>query len=286
MTKQQRANIPVSVETDVLFASRRRCCLCLYIDAVHGERRGQIAHLNQNPADAGFDNLVWLCLEHHDLYDSRHSQTKGYTEREVRRYRDRLYAHNGITLEEINARAQRVFEFQSAESTIEPSEQPSQILSTREYIRTPWQHPLWLEVNQPSLFAYKSSNRFDGVCLIERIDLPDGRIVIACIQVAGNPGISITNNAEYIYDQVCRQFSIPPEKLVWLEHYDIYEGDEWNLVTFETSPSADEFADPKWTSMTPALWRSLGLKPEKKLKVTFGSYDSKLRKLFPWPPEG
>lgn len=285
MMKLQRAHIPKSTETDVLFASRRRCCLCFYIDGVDGAQNGQLAHLNRNPVDPSFDNLVWLCLKHHDAYDTRHSQTKGYTTLEIRRYRDRLYKHNKVALRALANRAKHVVELQSPGDTSALPRKQDEISRREEYFATPWQHPPWLEANQPSLFAFKSSNRFDGVCLIERIDLPDGRIVVACIQVAGNPGSSITNNVEYICDQVCRRFSIPAERIVWLEHYDIYEGNEWALVTFDVMPPRGEFGEPDWTPMTPMLWRSLGLKPKKKLRVTFGSYESKLTKLFPWPPE-
>jgi hypothetical protein len=54
-------------------------------------KKGQIAHLDQNPANFKLDNLAWLCLEHHDEYDSTTSQSKGLTIREVKRYRNDLY---------------------------------------------------------------------------------------------------------------------------------------------------------------------------------------------------
>jgi hypothetical protein len=286
MRKSRRAHIPKSTETDALFAARRRCCLCLYIDGIDEEQNGQLAHLNRSAADPRFDNLVWLCTKHHDAYDTRRSQTKGYTPAEVRRYRDRLYKHNKAALQALTKRAKYAVELRSAGDASAYVEMHRGASSRQEYLATPWRYPLWLEAERPSFFAFKARNRLDGVCLIERVDLPDGRIVIACIQVAGNPGNSITNSAEYICDQVCRRFSIPPEKLVWLEHYDLFGGDEWKLVTFGVTPPVGEFAKPKWTMMMPALWRGLWLKPKRKLKVAFGSYESKLRKLFPWPPEG
>jgi hypothetical protein len=54
-------------------------------------RPGQIAHLDSNPSNNDEDNLVFLCLEHHDQYDSRTSQSKGLTESEVRHFRMELY---------------------------------------------------------------------------------------------------------------------------------------------------------------------------------------------------
>jgi hypothetical protein len=199
--------------------------------------------------------------------------------------RFRLYKHNRVALRALGDRAKHVVELQSAGDASAHPKVKDRVSSRQEYLATPWRYPLWLEADRPCFFAFKACNRMDGVCLIEQVDLPDGRIAIACIQVTGNPGNSITNSAEYICDQVCRRFSIPPEKLVWLEHYDFFGGDEWNLVTFGVAPPAGQFAEPRWTLMTPALWRGLWLKPKKKLRVAFGSYESKLTKLFPWPPE-
>jgi len=53
---------------------------------------GQIAHLDHDRNNNHIDNLCFLCQAHHDQYDSRTSQTKALTEREVRVYRGRLYA--------------------------------------------------------------------------------------------------------------------------------------------------------------------------------------------------
>ena len=82
------------VEKEVLTASRRRCCLCVFLTDRDDVRKGQIAHLNRDPSDSRFQNLVFLCLEHHDEYDGRASQSKGLTLEEVTEYRDRLYRQN------------------------------------------------------------------------------------------------------------------------------------------------------------------------------------------------
>src|SRR5438105_14395103 len=89
-----RRRTPKSVEMSVLVAARRRCCLCVFLHDRDEVRRGQIAHLNRDPSDFRFENLVWLCLEHHDEYDSRTSQSKGLTRDEVEAYRQRLYARH------------------------------------------------------------------------------------------------------------------------------------------------------------------------------------------------
>lgn len=280
--------MPRSVETQVLLASRRRCCLCVFLDDRDEVRKGQVAHLNRDPSDSSFENLVWLCLEHHDEYDGRTSQSKGLTPDEVRHYRDQLYAR--YTSE---AKLGGLDDSPSAPTSelppLPPTSQYETLIRTlpRElgFTSAPWRYPLWQVANEPDFFAYKASNRSDGVCLIERIDVPDGRIVIACIETAGNPGLSITNAVEELCFQVCERFQIPADRLVWLEHYDYDKRGEWNTVTFGQRPPQGPFANPKWITMTPELWRDLRLKPRKQLTSRRGRFQSKLTKLFNWPTE-
>jgi hypothetical protein len=52
---------------------------------------GQLAHLDQDPANSKEDNLAFLCLEHHAVYDSRPSQYKGFTVAEVKIARSSLH---------------------------------------------------------------------------------------------------------------------------------------------------------------------------------------------------
>src|SRR5579859_4568332 len=51
-----------SVEKDVLTASRRRCCLCVFLLNRDEVCQGQLAHLNRDRSDSRFANLVFLCL--------------------------------------------------------------------------------------------------------------------------------------------------------------------------------------------------------------------------------
>jgi hypothetical protein len=152
------------------------------------------------------------------------------------------------------------------------------------FLDEPWRFSFWQVANQAELFAYKARGS-DGVCLIERIDLPDGRVVVVCIQIPGNPGTSITNAVEDICLQVCERFEIPPARLIWLEHYDRFGADEWNMVAFERIPPQGLFESPRWTKMTPRLWEGLLLRPKKALRVYAGQYESKVKKLFAWPAE-
>ena len=89
MTK--RKHTPKEIETQVLIDSGRRCCLCFGLDGDISQKRGQIAHLDKNPSNANPDNLAFLCLEHHDQFDSCTSQSKGLTISEVKNYRALLY---------------------------------------------------------------------------------------------------------------------------------------------------------------------------------------------------
>lgn len=90
----RRPKLPGPVETEALVTSRRRCCVCFGLHGDVGRKpRGQVAHLDGNPSNNSPDNLAFLCLDHHDEYDSRARQSKGLTQAEVKHYRGELYAH-------------------------------------------------------------------------------------------------------------------------------------------------------------------------------------------------
>ena len=86
-----RQAIPKDVETRVLVASKRRCCLCYYLHNTKGVTKGQIAHIDGDPSRSSFDDLAFLCHDHHDELDSSTRQSKGLQASEVRHYRDQLY---------------------------------------------------------------------------------------------------------------------------------------------------------------------------------------------------
>src|ERR1700722_15297894 len=87
-----RKVVPQEVQDKVLVACRRRCAICFGLNRDPTIKAGQIAHLDRDAANSSFDNLVFLCLEHHDQFDSRTSQSKGLTVDEVRRFRQELVA--------------------------------------------------------------------------------------------------------------------------------------------------------------------------------------------------
>jgi DNA-binding transcriptional ArsR family regulator len=79
-------------EAAVLTRSRRRCCICFGLHRDVEVKAGQIAHLDGDRSNGSEDNLAFLCLVHHDEYDSRTSQSKNLTIDEVKAYRRELYA--------------------------------------------------------------------------------------------------------------------------------------------------------------------------------------------------
>lgn len=91
------ARQPISQETQtrVLLKCRRRCCICYGLSRDTGIKAGQIAHLDGNSANNEPDNLCFLCLVHHDEYDSTTSQRKNLTTREVREFLKELTADLG-----------------------------------------------------------------------------------------------------------------------------------------------------------------------------------------------
>jgi|GEM_PF-1900845 len=86
-----RKRISEEVQTHILTSSARRCCICFGIKNDFTEKKGQIAHIDQNPSNSNIDNLVYLCLEHHDQYDGKTKQSKNITSGEVKHYREMLY---------------------------------------------------------------------------------------------------------------------------------------------------------------------------------------------------
>jgi len=89
-----RKKLTDEVETQVLTLSKRRCAICFGISSDMNEQYGQIAHLDGNPNNNDLDNLAFLCLNHHDKFDSKTSQSKNYKKNEIKIYRDQLYMYN------------------------------------------------------------------------------------------------------------------------------------------------------------------------------------------------
>jgi uncharacterized membrane protein YgcG len=89
-SKMTRPKIPPETQARILAESRRRCAICFGLHRDLNRKKGQIAHLDRDPNNNAPGNLVFLCMDHHDEYDSTTRQSKGLTEIEVERYRKEL----------------------------------------------------------------------------------------------------------------------------------------------------------------------------------------------------
>lgn len=74
--------------------SKRRCAFCFGLERDLAQKDGQIAHIDRDHSNPEFDNLAFLCLEHHNQYDSKTSQSKGLASRELKAYQLRLFEFN------------------------------------------------------------------------------------------------------------------------------------------------------------------------------------------------
>jgi hypothetical protein len=86
-----RERIPEKTQTSILLKSRRRCCLCFWLEGVDEVKKGQLAHLEWDHSNSTEGNLAFMCFDHHNEYDSTPSQSKGLREKEVKKWRDELY---------------------------------------------------------------------------------------------------------------------------------------------------------------------------------------------------
>ena len=103
-------------------------------------------------------------------------------------------------------------------------------------------------------YDYKGYWNSDAHCYLDIKRFPD-KVVVIATETGDNEGTSITNMAEHIATQVCRDFDIDPQSLVWIELYDTesYRGaneerDEYDLVTFDWN--GRQFSKPKWKHLT------------------------------------
>lgn len=254
-----RISIPKTVATSILVKSRRRCCICYFVENITDAQRGQIAHLNHDPKENDYKNLVFLCLHHHDEYDSTTSQSKGLLESEVRHYRDKLYRTLKTTKfpDQIRAKTATMHKQQEKKTLDKPLYLKS--------INKPWRLA-WLDDGIPELFAYKAINGVDGICRIERFKLNDDRVLFVCEEIDDNPGQNIPNSVESIAFQLCKRFDVKPEKLVLLEHFPTSRRHKelWHLVEFSQRDLRLGFKYPTWHAIEKKDWLRLGYKPIKK----------------------
>lgn len=108
-------------------------------------------------------------------------------------------------------------------------------------------------VKKPKDFNMKYSGEYqyiglwgcDCVCYLEI----DGNTVIVT-ELPQNRGTSITNFAEHLATQVCNEFKIPKNSLIWIEHYPAnrLRPAIWDLVTFKRVEEV--FKSPQWRPLS------------------------------------
>src|SRR5471032_1705521 len=89
MPKRKRVDDELAAE--ISFAVDLRCCLCEHLSELPPRvRNGQIHHLDGNPSNNAIDNLVWLCIEHHEDVGKVGRASRRMSPAVIRRYQKRL----------------------------------------------------------------------------------------------------------------------------------------------------------------------------------------------------
>ena len=85
-------------------------------------------------------------------------------------------------------------------------------------------------------------------------DLEIIKNLVIAFEMPENEGTSVTNMAEHLATQVCKDFDIDPKHLIWIEHYP--ERGEWkdypesfDLVSFNLNGDG-VFSNPRWTGIS------------------------------------
>jgi len=74
----------------------RRCAFCFAFDDDRtAQPAGQVAHIDRDPENASLENAAYLCLKHHNDYDSKPSQAKRLTPNELKHHQAMLYEFLG-----------------------------------------------------------------------------------------------------------------------------------------------------------------------------------------------
>lgn len=111
-----------------------------------------------------------------------------------------------------------------------------------------------------SLFPYAGFRNAPSRCYLHWIakpqHVPDGpaksddSVIVIASELENNPGMSVTNRAEQLANQVCRELEIAPERLIWLEHYPggdkapQYQQERFRLVAFHLADG--RLSAPRW----------------------------------------
>lgn len=69
-------------------------------------------------------------------------------------------------------------------------------------------------------YGFIAANGVDSACRLRIFEAPAAQWLILVTELNKNPGMSVTNAAETIATEVCREYKLQPEDCVFVEHYD------------------------------------------------------------------
>ena len=81
-SKKIRKKIPQPTEARLMFNADHTCCIC--------QQKGkpvQINHMDGDPSNNDYDNLIVLCLDHHEVVSRKSHMAKGYSVGELKLYK-------------------------------------------------------------------------------------------------------------------------------------------------------------------------------------------------------
>ncbi len=90
MANPARKSVPQLTQANILVESHRRCAMCFHLEGDLAQKSGQLAHIDRDRSNDVEQNLVFLCLAHHDEYDAKQSQSKGWQPAELREIKRRF----------------------------------------------------------------------------------------------------------------------------------------------------------------------------------------------------
>ena len=82
-----RKKISKGKANDLATSCHRVCALCWALERDGRAKEGQIAHIDRDNANDDPSNLCWLCLFHHNRYDTMMNQSKNFDKGELLKYR-------------------------------------------------------------------------------------------------------------------------------------------------------------------------------------------------------
>ena len=102
------------------------------------------------------------------------------------------------------------------------------------------------------IYHFKGIRDCDSMCDI-KVYRKRGQVFVFATELAGNMGTSITNWAEQLATQFCRENSISPHQLVWVEHYPARhrQVETYDQVVFDWNWYDGRFISSEWTRVEP-----------------------------------